>query len=192
MRKGFSQEEKDIIRDKLTEECEKSWALYGYKKTGIKDLTSKVGISTGAFYLLYDSKEDLFYATMEEVQNRLKMSIDKIINDNPSKEGFIEAMEWHFQEYKNAPFLYDTSSEDFLALLRKLPNEQVEKFKFDSIDFLKEIVQRSNLELKVDFDMFESIICTILFTVSLEEKFNCNSEDVFEFLLDSIVDRVFY
>ncbi|MCS4464127.1 TetR/AcrR family transcriptional regulator [Clostridium botulinum] len=36
-------------------------------------MTRKIGISTGAFYLLYSSKEDLFCETLERVQDRLKV-----------------------------------------------------------------------------------------------------------------------
>ncbi len=65
--KGFSDTEKDELRTKLCLECECSWALHGYKKTSIGELTANIGISTGAFYLLYFSKEDLFCETLERV-----------------------------------------------------------------------------------------------------------------------------
>lgn len=72
MARSFTQTEKDNIRSKLIDECEKSWATYGYKKTSIDELCSKVGISKGAFYAFFESKEHLFCRVLDVLQERHK------------------------------------------------------------------------------------------------------------------------
>ncbi|MCS4521459.1 TetR/AcrR family transcriptional regulator [Clostridium botulinum] len=60
------------------------------------ELTRKIGISTGAFYLLYSSKEDLFCETLERVQDRLKSGLQDIVGNDRSKAGFIKSIKWLF------------------------------------------------------------------------------------------------
>jgi Transcriptional regulator len=189
--KGFSDIEKDALRKKLCLECEHSWALHGYKKTSIGELTSKIGISTGAFYLLYPSKESLFIDTLEHVQIRLKNSILEIVNTDKGKTGFIKSIKWQFQEYDRSPFLYDFGTTDFLSFLNKLPKDDVEKLKFDGKAFFGKLVKLTDLELKVDMEKAFALTSTLLYTVTIKKHLNYNHFDTFDFLLDCVVDRLF-
>ena len=189
--KGFSDAEKDELRAKLCLACEQKWALYGYKKTSIGELTAKIGISTGAFYLLYSSKEDLFCDTLERVQDRLKTGLRDIVCHNGGKTGFIESMKWHFEEYERAPFLYDFGTPDFLSFLNKLPKDRVEKLKFDNVSFLSEVIELAGLKLKVDEEKAHALISTLLYMVTIKERLDYDHFKIFEFLLDSVVERLF-
>lgn len=189
--RGFSDTEKNELKTKLCIECERSWALYGYKKTSIGELTAKIGISTGAFYLLYSSKEELFCETLDRVQNRLKDRLQEIVSREGGKIGFIKAMKWHFKEYDNAPFLYDFGTPDFLAFLNKLPKERVEKLEFNSTSFFYDIIALANLTPKVDKEKAYAITNTLLYTVTLKERLLFDHFEVFEFLLNSAIDELF-
>ncbi len=189
--KGFTDAEKDDLRTKLCVECERSWALHGYKKTSVGELAAKIGISTGAFYLLYSAKEDLFCETLERVQTRLKTGLRDIISHEGGKVGFIKAMKWHFEEYDRFPFLYDFGTPDFLSFLNKLPKDRVEKLEFDSVSFFYETIELANLTLKVNKEKAHATISTLLYTVSIKEWVNYDHFEVFDFLLNSVVDRLF-
>lgn len=189
--KGFSDTEKDELRTKLCLECERSWVLHGYKKTSIGELTAKIGISTGSFYLLYASKEDLFCDTLERVQNRLINGVRDIICHEGGKTGFIKTMKWQFEQYVSSPFLYDMGTPDFLSFLNKLPKDRLEKLKFDSTSFFYEVIELANLKLKVDKEKVHALTSTLLYTVTIKERLNYDHFEIFDFLLDSVVDRLF-
>ena len=53
MARSFTEREKENIKRSLQEACKQSWTQYGYKKTSVDDLCKQVGISKGAFYLLF-------------------------------------------------------------------------------------------------------------------------------------------
>ncbi|MDE6980473.1 MAG: TetR/AcrR family transcriptional regulator, partial [Lachnospiraceae bacterium] len=57
MAKSFTEREKENIKRNLQEVCKKSWTQYGCKKTSVDDLCKQAGISKGAFYLFFESKE---------------------------------------------------------------------------------------------------------------------------------------
>lgn len=189
--KGFSDEEKAVLRDRLCVECEKRWALFGYKKTSIGELTSAIGISTGAFYLLFSSKEDFFCETLVRVRARLKQNIMEIIHTDENKEGFVKALIWHFQEFERAPFLYDLGSPDFMAFLNKIPKERIDEMQFDSKAFFFEMLEASKLTCKIDQEKVYEVISTLLYTVELKKHSPYDSRWIFEFLLNSVIDDLF-
>ena len=189
--KGFTEEEKATLRTKLCLECERSWAQHGYKKTSIGELTTKVGLSTGAFYLLYSAKEDLFYDTLQRMQDKLKKGIENIIKSESGKIGFINVMKLHFQKYDKAPVLYDLETPDFLAFLNKLPKECVEKLKLDSASIFHDVIKGTNLTLKVNEEKAYALISTLLYTVTIKGKINYDHHEIFEVLLINVVDSLF-
>ncbi|WP_086315411.1 hypothetical protein A5821_002896 [Enterococcus sp. 7F3_DIV0205] len=188
--KGFSEEKRAELRSTLCMECEKSWGTNGYKKTNIAELTSKASISTGAFYLLYGTKEDLFVDTLDRVQNRLKTNWRNILNASPSKKGFVEAMKFLFREYKNSPFLYDFSNPDFLAFIGKLPPNLITELETDNWKFFEEALHIANLELKVSEKKAFEIINTLLSIIIIRDRVTDDFESIFEFILDSTIDNV--
>ena len=64
MARSFTEREKENIKKSLQEACKQSWTQYGYKKTSVDDLCKQAGISKGAFYLFFESKEALFCNTV--------------------------------------------------------------------------------------------------------------------------------
>src|SRR5215208_3064924 len=78
MPKGFSDREKELIRTNLLEKGKIYFGTYGLKKTNVEDLTSAVGISKGAFYLFYNSKEELFFELLEQFEAQFR---DIILKD---------------------------------------------------------------------------------------------------------------
>jgi AcrR family transcriptional regulator len=189
--KGFSDEEKNDLRSKLCLACEHSWAQFGYKKTSIAELTSKIGLSTGAFYLLYSSKENLFCDTLQRIQHRLKTGMEKICRSESGKAGFVSVMRYNFQEYDKSPALYDVGTTDFLAFMNKLPKDYVERLKFDGTSIFIDAIKALNLKLKIDEKKAHAILSALLYTVMLKEKLSYNHDEVFEFLLNSVVVHLF-
>src|SRR5690606_22507054 len=63
--KKFSEQEKERIRAKLLEAGLSLFGRLGLQKTSVEQLTRAAGISQGAFYLFYASKEELMFEIME-------------------------------------------------------------------------------------------------------------------------------
>jgi AcrR family transcriptional regulator len=70
--RGFSEAEKEQIRQKLFEVGCELFGTYGLKKTGIREIARAVGISQGAFYLFFPSKEALYFAILEREEEKIK------------------------------------------------------------------------------------------------------------------------
>ena len=189
----LSDADKENIRKKLKGLCEECWITQGYKKTSIKSLCEKAGISVGTFYTLYPTKEDLFFETIETIQRRLEEKIFAINRDRRTKDGFAESMKELFKEYDSKPFLYNVNTPDFQSFITKLPEETIKKVKFDSFDFFRQAVRAASLELKMEESKAYGILSALLSTINAKETLSvtCDYFAVFEFMVDSLVADIF-
>ncbi len=80
MPKGFTEYEKELIRKRLLEQGQRLFSAYGLKKTNVEEIAKAAGISKGAFYNFYDSKEALFMDVVEQAEIRLRQEILAVID----------------------------------------------------------------------------------------------------------------
>ena len=189
----LSDDDKKAIRKKLGELCEECWIAQGYKKTSIKNLCDKAGISIGTFYTLYPTKEDLFSETIERIQNRLKEKVLDINRRGQTKEGFAQSIKELCREYDSKPFLYNVNTPDFQSFVTKLPKEALERIKFDSFETFKQAAQAANLTLKMEPSQAYGILSALLTTANAKETLSaaCDYFAVFDCMADILVNSIF-
>ena len=68
---GFTTKERESITEALLRAAGRHAALSGMKKTSVDELCAEAGISKGAFYSFYPSKEHLFLTVMERWQEEI-------------------------------------------------------------------------------------------------------------------------
>lgn len=191
MPKGFTEQEKINITEKLITECKVSWQKYGYKKTSIDDLCKNAGISKGAFYLFFQTKELLFMETIKRVQKQLYCIVENILLENQNRDGMAKALKEIYKEYSKSPFMYETTSVDFLSFFNKLSDEQQREINNDSYLGAKIMLNKSYLKLKVSEELALSVLTSILFTISQKDKMICEPQDAFNFIIDNLVEAIF-
>src|SRR3712207_4489621 len=128
MPRGFSARERGRIRESLLEQGRRLLGTFGIKKTNVEDLTRAVGISKGAFYLFYSSKEELFYEVLsrweEEYHDELLgAAVRSGVAPRQQVEEFLRAA---FSRWKRHPLFTRFDPEEYEHLLRKLPEDKIE------------------------------------------------------------------
>jgi len=191
MPKSFTEQEKISIKNKLIAGCNSKWEQYGYKKTSIDELCLKAGISKGAFYIFFDSKEQLFLETLKELQKKLYISIEEILSEEQNKYGIAKALRVIYKEYDKSPFLYDTSSTDFTSFMNKLTEEERESIYCDSLTGARAMLNKPFLKLRIHEEKALSVMAALLSLISSKDKMACNHFEVFDFMLDNLIDKLF-
>lgn len=191
MPKSFSEQEKENIRVILIDSCRRSWTNYGYKRTNIDELCQKAGISKGAFYIFFPSKERLFYETLLNVQQGLYALMEDILAQEPGKAGLAKALKAVYAEYDKSPFLYDTASADFTGFINKLAPEERETIGFDSLAGAKRLLGKSYLTLRIPEEMALSVLATLLNIAANKENLLYDHFQVFDFMLEHVLDHIF-
>lgn len=148
MPKAFSEQEKETIRQQLREQGQQLFARHGLKKTSVDDLTQAVGISKGAFYHFYDSKEELLMEILESIEVAMQTRIlDAVLQQDKAGEAgarrTVGAVLTRFlllwDEY---PLLKEFSQEDYMILVRKLPAARVEQHQAQDERFINSLTEK--------------------------------------------------
>ncbi|WP_331236431.1 TetR/AcrR family transcriptional regulator [Natronorarus salvus] len=89
---GFSDGERERIREALIHTGREKFTRYGVKKTTIGDLTEPVGIASGTFYRFFDSKDDLYWAVLETEREGVVERIETAVSAAAGPEAEIRAL----------------------------------------------------------------------------------------------------
>lgn len=191
MARSFSEREKEHIRNHLMELCRQSWARYGYKKTSVDELCKKAGISKGAFYIFYESKEALFCEVICSVQGRICDMASRMIEERRDRFGAAEALKFIYREYDKHNFLYEADSEDFTILMNKLSEEQAGKLAESADRSRRLFSDNPYLKCKVDADMAASVIYSLIMNIRNKEILPYSHGETFDFMVDHLVGSLF-
>jgi AcrR family transcriptional regulator len=141
--KGFTEQERELIRKRLIEQGYKQFSAYGLKKTNIEDLAAAAKISKGAFYLFYDSKEALFMDAVELAEQRYRQEILAMVEQpGPSPRARLYAIfKQAFALMRAMPILQFITGGDFELIFRKLPAEKLQEHVAGDQAFFVELVE---------------------------------------------------
>lgn len=191
MARSFTEREKENIKRSLQEACKQSWTQYGYKKTSVDDLCKQVGISKGAFYLFFESKEALFCEVLCSVQEQICDMASGIIEKNKDKYGVAEALKLIYREYDKNNFLYDSDSMDFTILMNKLSEEQAKKIEESNRMSQQLFLSQPYLKFKVDADLAMSVIYSLIMNIKNKDILPHNHMKTFDFMIDHLIDSLY-
>jgi AcrR family transcriptional regulator len=147
----FSEKEISEIHVKLSEAAQKCASSIGMRKTTVDDLCISAGISKGAFYKFYDSKEALFFEILEGWHTQVYGKALKIItgdNSTTDKERVYNALLFACQsldEYSMAGF-YEN---DVPYLLRKMPQDVLDAHYHSDEKHIADLIETSGIKLKI-------------------------------------------
>lgn len=191
MARGFSKQEKENIKKSLQEACKQSWTQYGYKKTSVDELCRQVGISKGAFYLFFESKESLFCEVLCSVQEQIFIAASNVIERKKDKYGVAEALKLIYREYDKNNFLYNADSTDFTILMNKLSREQAKKIEESNKKSQQLFLSQPYLKFKVDADMAMSVIYSLIMNVRNKDILPYNHIETFDFMVDRLINDLY-
>lgn len=132
---GFSDEERDRIREELIEVGREKILTYGLKKTNVEDITEPVGIAKSSFYLFFNSKAELYLEVMrhevDEFTESLENELDGI--DDP-REGF-ERLCWCYKAFvENNPLVQQLFRDDDYRMFRdSVPPERLAEIEEEGV-----------------------------------------------------------
>lgn len=127
MPRAFSDTEKTQLRAALLEHGRQLLATYGMRKTNVEDLTNAVGISKGAFYLFFDSKEELFFTLFEQFEADYQTELLQIAAQPAAtaRAQIANFLDRAFALWRSNPLFRHFGRDEYEALVRRLPPERI-------------------------------------------------------------------
>jgi len=192
MPKGFTEHEKELIRKRLMEQGYKQFSVYGLKKTNVEALAAASGISKGAFYLFYESKEVLFMDVIELAEERFRQEVLAVI-DLPGlspRARLFAVLKKAFSLLKTIPLLQFLTGNDFDLLLRRIPAEKLAEHMASDRLFIAQLVTRctnSGIPIRVQPEEISGLLYPLVLTILHEDDFGpYQFDDSIDVLLDLV------
>jgi len=167
MPKGFSEFEKELIRKRLLEQGDKQFSTYGLKKTNIEEIAAAVGISKGAFYSFYESKEALLLDVAEQAEEHFRQELLAVI-DLPGLSPhahLLAVINKTFGLLRTIPLLKSFTRGDYDLLFHRVPQEQLRQHLVADQKFMEGLIarcQQAGIPIQVPVEQFSSLLYSLL------------------------------
>jgi AcrR family transcriptional regulator len=180
MPKGFTEHEKELIRQRLIKEGYRQFSAYGLKKTNVEELAAAAKISKGAFYLFYESKEALFMDVAEWAEQRYRQEILAAIDlpGSSPRARLLAVFKQAFALLKTIPILRFFTGSDYDLLFRRIPPEKLQEHLASDRIFFAELVARcrnAGIPIRVQPDEISQLMYPLVLAMMHEDDFGQNN-----------------
>jgi AcrR family transcriptional regulator len=180
MPKAFTEHEKELIGKRLLEQGYKLFSAYGLKKTNIEEIAKAAGISKGAFYKFYESKEALFMDVIEQAEIRVRQEILAVVDlPGPSPRARLFAvLKKAFTLFETIPILQFLTGSDFDVLFRRLPGEKLQEHLANDQAFFEELIGRcrsAGIPIRAQPEQIVGLLYPFVLTILHEDDWGRNN-----------------
>jgi len=123
-------------REAILEEALKLFSEKGIKETTVRDIARAVGITEGAIYRHFESKEQIVYELFEMYSEELYERIAKVFKEHEDREGRFKEVVRTFLDFS----FRNPDAFRYLNIFHYLRGKEVKRFKKIPFALLKDIV----------------------------------------------------
>ena len=176
MPKAFTEHEKDLISKRLIEQGYKLFSVYGLKKTSIEELAQAAGISKGAFYIFYESKEALFMDVAELAEQHFRQEILATVDlPGPSPRARLFAiLKKGISLLKTIPLLQFLTGSDYDLIFRRIPPEKFQEHLANDRVFFDELIahcQKAGISIQAQPDDIITLLYPLVLSILHEDEY---------------------
>ena len=188
----FTDKEMTDIREKLRNAAGKYAATPGMRKTTVDELCAHAGISKGAFYKFYDSKEALFFEILEQWHTQIYGKALEILTNADG------VTDWE-RVYKALLFACRSLDEysivgfyekDVPYLLRKIPQEVLDAHYHSDEKHIADLIAASGIKLRVTHELAAATVRTLILSFADRDHIGPMYDQVMELLVKSVCDQI--
>lgn len=192
MPRAFTDKERKQISQRLLEAGRKQFATYGLKKTNVEGLSAAAGISKGAFYLFYESKEALLMDLLEQAEVHYRKEVLAAIDlSGPSaRDRLYAVLKTAFTLWRTFPILQLFARSDYAVLSRQVPLEKLQEHLMNDQKFVQELITRCRdvgIPIVATAEQLRGLFYVIVFATLHEDDFG---PDSFHGTLDLLVQLI--
>ena len=191
MARSFSEQEREQIRRRLADVCRKCWTQMGYKKTSVDEISKQVGISKGAFYLFFESKESLFCEVLCTTQREICKKASAAMEEDKERSGMAKALKLIYRAYDENSFLYGSDSADYAILMSRVSEKQAQEMAAAGECSKQLFLSHPTLRCKVDPEIAVSVIYSLIMNIKNKDVLP-NHVEVFDFMVDHLIFDLYY
>jgi AcrR family transcriptional regulator len=164
MPRGFDEKERETIRRELLEAGTEIFGKHGWGKTSVEDIIRRGGVAKGTFYTFWDSKEEFFFACLEEAERAFRREmLDPLLQspDDPAESlgRIVTDIPRLIADY---PILREAMDPRIIGrLYRRLPPEIIERHQQEDRSAFADLVagwKRGGFDPGIEGEVFDGLI----------------------------------
>ncbi len=196
MPKAFSEQEREAIRAQMREKGKKLFERHGLKKTSVDELSAAAGISKGAFYLFFESKEELFMEILEQIEKEIQTSILEftVKTKSDGRKKVADMLKSFLLTWDAYPLLKNLSKADFDYLVRKIPAERALQHANHDEEFTNQFIKkikREGIAIKTSPRIVSNLIKGLFFIGLYREDWNeASYQETMSIMIDLVAGYI--
>lgn len=193
MSRGFSQQEKENLRESLIAEFVEELNYRKITSINIDDLVKKVGIAKGSFYLFFSSKDELFAEVINKLQDEIIEKSISIAKENElsDKDRLKKLILYLVDTIYQYPWVKQLSNIEYTRVIRRLPSETKEQLRQKDITDLTRILRILNLKSDYSFSKIMTMF-QIIFSSALNKKdYGDQYDEAVKTMIDILIENIF-
>lgn len=165
----------------------------GMRKITVEELAKEAGISKGAFYKFYPTKEMLFFELLEELHSEIYAACADILMRNQGKPAYQRTAEAVLEAcgLMGQSGMMDFMERDVPFLLRRIPAEVLEAHYHGDEVHIKDLLGKMGLEPEGGMELAAAVVRGLFLTVSHRENIGPLYPQVLETLVYGACQRLF-
>ena len=188
----FTEKEKESVKKALKQAASDCISTVGMRGATVDRLAKSAGISKGAFYEFYDTKELLFFEVLEDWHGALyRAAMDVLTNrtDLGAPERAAAAI-MRVCDILQKHSLMTFVENDLPLLLRKIPTEVLDQHYHSDDVHIGDIIRKSGLRLKQPPEVASAAVRAIFLSLQNRSQIGECFPTVLELMVRGICDRL--
>ncbi|MDD3212320.1 MAG: TetR/AcrR family transcriptional regulator [Eubacteriales bacterium] len=183
---SFSDKEKSSIITALLQAAGRHATLKGMRKTTVDELAAEAGISKGAFYKFYSSKEHLFLEMLEQWHAEISRQVTQALAENEKlpprgRAALMLKIAWRaMREHSIVGFCRD----DLPFMLRKLPEKLLRDHYQSNEDFIRSLMEQARVKPAVPEGEVYAAIRILMLSLLVTSQVGENYGKAMDHLID--------
>ncbi len=188
----FSEQEKVSVRNSLKQAASACISTVGMRGATVEGLARSAGISKGAFYEFYATKELLFFEVLEDWHGALYHAAMDVLENRKDLNGPERAAAailrvcGIFQEHSLVGFVEN----DLPFLLRKIPEDILRDHYHSDEVHITDIIQESGLRLKQPPEVACAAVRAIFLFMQNRSQIGASFPKVIELLVRGVCEQL--
>lgn len=189
---SFTEKEKTGIVNALRQAAGRRAATAGFRKITVDELARDAGISKGAFYKFYTSKEHLFLDVLEQWHRSLFRQAESVLARDgalPPRQRAAEVLKSTWRAMREQPIVR-LRQDEVPAMLRKLPDALLEGHYQSEDEFITTLIRRANVRPTVSESLLCAAIKMLLLTLMVAPQIGVSYEPAMDRLIDGLCTQM--
>lgn len=195
MPRGFSENQMQLLREKLINAASSALVNTGVRKTTVEDLAKSAGISTGAFYKFFASKETLFFAIYDRAEEELKADFIRRLDASAelSSAAIRGAIQQLLRSEEMQTLLRLLQKDELDYLLRGIDSEILQVHLQKDTAYLQQVIEKLSLHgwiVNAEIPLILSYLQALFVLCAAREQYEPYAGQIIDAFVDTLVDRL--